>query len=107
MIHPSAQVDPSAIIGPNVVIGEHCIIGPGTRILNSTVMAKTTIKGYCYIEGTIIGWSNTIGMWTRIEGLTVTSEDVTFRDELFVHGIIVLPHKSITTNQSNPGTIIM
>lgn len=52
------------------------MIGPGCKISNSTILARTKVLGYSLIEGSIIGWANTIGRWTRIVGLTVTAEDV-------------------------------
>jgi mannose-1-phosphate guanylyltransferase len=42
----------------------------------------------------------------RIEGVTVTGEDVTISDELFINGAKVLPHKSLGENVPSP-TIIM
>jgi len=58
------------------VVGANCVIGPGCKIYNSTILARTNVVGYSLIEGSIIGWGNTIGKWTRINGLTVTAEDV-------------------------------
>lgn len=55
-VHPSAKVDPSAVLGPNVVIGADCVIGPGSKIYNSTILARTIVHGYSLIEGSIIGW---------------------------------------------------
>lgn len=76
LIHPTAEVDPSSEIGPNVVIGANCKIGPGCKIYNSTILSGTKVIGYSLIEGSIIGWDNTIGKWARINGLTVTGGDV-------------------------------
>ena len=39
-------------------------------------MAETKVLGCSLIEGSIIGWKNTIGKWVRINGLTVIAEDV-------------------------------
>lgn len=75
-IHPSAEVDPTSVIGPNVVIGERCRVGPGNKIYDATILSKTVIEGYSLVQGSIIGWTNTIGKWVRINGLTVTGEDV-------------------------------
>jgi mannose-1-phosphate guanylyltransferase len=58
------------------VIGANCVIGPGCKIYNSSILARTKVLGFALIEGSIIGWSNTIGKWARINGLTVTAEDV-------------------------------
>jgi len=76
LVDPSSKVDPTACLGPNVVIGANCVIGPGCKIYNTTIMEGTKVHGYDLIEGSIIGWQNTIGKWVRINGLTVTAEDV-------------------------------
>jgi len=107
LIHESAKIDPSSKIGPNVVIGKDCVIGPGCKIYNSTILSDTKVLGYSLIQGSIIGWGNTIGQWCRIDGLSVTGEDVQLKDETFLNGTFVLPHKGITGNYPAPGTIIM
>lgn len=76
MIHPTAKVDKSAKLGPNVVIGPGCDIGAGVKISNSTILGETKVKPYTLIQGSIIGWKNTIGSWVRITKLTCTAEDV-------------------------------
>ena len=43
----------------------------------------------------------------RIEGITVVGEDVQVKDEKFINGGLILPHKSISTNIPEPGTIVM
>jgi mannose-1-phosphate guanylyltransferase len=107
LIDASAKVDPTAQLGPNVVIGANVVVGPGQKIYNTTVMEGTKIHGYGLIEGSIIGWNNTVGKWTRINGLTVTAEDVQFKDELYVNGAMVMPHKGLAANLPNSGTIVM
>jgi mannose-1-phosphate guanylyltransferase len=76
IIHKSAVVAEGAVLGPNVVIGADCKIAAGTKISNSTILAGTEVKAHSYIDGSIIGWKNTIGEWVRITGLTCTAEDV-------------------------------
>lgn len=107
LVDPSAKVDQSAQLGPNVVIGAGVVIGPGQKIYNTTVMEGTKIQGYGLIEGSIIGWQNTIGKWVRINGLTVTAEDVQIKDELYVNGAMVMPHKGLTASLPTSGTIVM
>lgn len=48
-----------------------------------------------------------IGRWVRISGLTVTGEDVDIKDELFLNGSMILPHKPITISYPNAGAIVM
>jgi len=107
MIHSSATVDTSSVIGPNVVIGANCVIGPGCKIYNSTILADTKIAGLTLIEGSIIGWKCKIGKWVRINGLTVLGEDVELKDECYLNGTMILPHKAIATNYPTSGTIVM
>lgn len=59
------------------------------------------------IEGSIIGWKNTIGRWVRIVGLTVSAEDVQIKDELYINATMILPHKQVAAHYPNPGSIIM
>lgn len=70
-------------------------------------MSQTKVNDFAYVEGSIIGWSNTVGKWCRINGLTVTAEDVQFKDEIHVNGALVAPHKGITATVSQTGTIII
>lgn len=58
------------------MIGAGCTIEAGVKISNSTILAGTKVKAHTYIDGSIIGWNNTIGSWVRITGLTCTAEDV-------------------------------
>ena len=106
-VHPTATIDPTSHIGPNVVIGANCVIGPGCRIYNSTIMQGTKVIGYTLIEGSIIGWDNTVGKWVRVNGLTVTAEDVQIKDELYINGTMIMPHKPITMSFPNAGSIVM
>lgn len=107
LVDPSAQVDPTAHLGPNVVVGKDCVIGPGCKLYNTTIMEGTKALGYALIEGSIIGWGNTVGRWVRINGLTVSAEDVQFKDEVIVNGAMVCPHKGVATSYPNAGSIVM
>jgi len=40
-------------------------------------------------------------------GLTVTGEDVEVKDESYLNGIYLLPHKQVTGIYSQPGQVIM
>lgn len=76
IVHPSAKVEEGALLGPSVVIGANCHIAAGVKISNSTILSGTKVKANTYIDGSIIGWKNTIGSWVRITGLSCTAEDV-------------------------------
>lgn len=93
----SAEVDPTALIGPNVVIGPGAKIGPGVRLQRCAIMANANIRDHAWIHSSIIGWNSTVGRWTRVENITVLGDDVSIKDELYVNGASVLPHKSVST----------
>lgn len=93
LIHPSAKIGEGCKIGPNVVIGPNTTIGSGVRINDAVVLAGATIKDYAWVRNSIIGWHSSVGRWTRIDNVTVLGEDVHVKEEIFVNGATVLPHK--------------
>ncbi len=48
-----------------------------------------------------------VGSWARVDNKAVIGEDVVIRDEIYMNGAIVLPHKEIKESNLDPGTIIM
>lgn len=54
----------------------------------------------------IVGWRSVVGRWVRMEGTTVLGEDVIVKDELYINGGQVLPHKSISTSVPEPQIIM-
>ncbi|CCE61905.1 hypothetical protein TPHA_0B02325 [Tetrapisispora phaffii CBS 4417] len=98
IVDPTAKISPSAKIGPNVTIGPNCVIGDGARIERSVILANSTVKEHSLVKSTIIGWNSTVGRWCRLEGVTVLGDDVEVKDEIYINGGKVLPHKSISTN---------
>jgi len=42
-----------------------------------------------------------------VEGLTVLGEDVEIKNELFINGILIMPHKTISNSIIEKNTIIM
>ena len=58
-------------------------------------MANSRIKSHAWMESTIVGWESTVGCWSRLENVTVLGKDVKVKDELYLNGVRVLPHKSI------------
>jgi len=59
-------------------------------------MANATVRDHAWIQSSIIGWNSTVGRWTRVENITVLGDDVSIKDELYVNGASVLPHKSVS-----------
>lgn len=106
IIHPSAKIGSGCKIGPNVVIGPNCILGNGARLQNCVIMEGSRIKDCAWINSSIVGWGSTVGKWTRLDGVTVLGDDVQIKDELYVNGGCVLPHKSISTNISEPKIVM-
>jgi mannose-1-phosphate guanylyltransferase len=107
IVHESATIDPSAVIGPNVVIGAGCSVGPGCKISNSTMLAGSKVTGYSLMDGSILGWKSTIGKWCRVTSLCVIAEDVQVKDESYLNGTKILPHKGVNGSHPEAGKIIM
>lgn len=105
IIHKTAVVEEGAVLGPNVVIGADCRIAAGAKISNSTILAGSKVHSHSYIDGSIIGWKNTIGSWVRITNLTCTAEDVQVANLSLLDSVKVLPHKGISGEHKN--SIIM
>ncbi|AMD18507.1 HBL395Wp [Eremothecium sinecaudum] len=103
---PSATISPTAKVGPDVVIGPNCTIGDGVRITGSVVLSNSTIKDHSLVKSTIVGWNSTIGKWCRLEGVSVLGDDVEVKDEIYVNGGKVLPHKAISSNVPKEAIIL-
>ncbi len=107
LIDPTATVDPSAVIGPNVVIGPGVTIGKGVRLQRCVIMEGARVKDHSWIQSSIVGWNSTVGRWVRMENITVLGDDVVIKDELFVNGASVLPHKSISSSITEPSIVMV
>lgn len=105
-------VDPTAIIGKDCRIGPNVTIGPGVTIADGCCVKKTTILGsaivkeHSWLDSCIIGWRSIVGRWVRMEGTTVLGEDVIVKDELYINGGQVLPHKNIAVSVPEPQIIM-
>jgi len=106
-IDPTAKVHPEAIIGPDVTIGPGAVIEEGVRLQRTCVFKDVHVKAHSWISDTILGWQSVVGKWVRIEGITVLAEDVVVKDEVFINGALILPHKAVTTSLMEKGQIIM
>ena len=72
----------------------------------STVMKDCKVKSHAWMDSTIVGWESTVGSWARLENVTVLGKDVKVRDELYLNGVRVLPHKTIKESVPEPGIIM-
>lgn len=106
LVDPSAKIGNNCRIGPNVVIGPNCVIEDGVCIKRCTVLANSRVQSHSWLQSSIIGWKCTIGKWVRMENVTVLGEDVIVKDEIYVNGGYILPHKSISESVPEPKIIM-
>lgn len=106
LVDPTAEIDPTAVLGPNVVVGPGVKIGKGVRLQRCVVLSNATVRDHSWIANSIVGWNSTVGRWTRVENITVLGDDVTIKDELYVNGASVLPHKSISSSITEPRIVM-
>uniref|UniRef100_A0A224XQQ4 mannose-1-phosphate guanylyltransferase n=1 Tax=Panstrongylus lignarius TaxID=156445 RepID=A0A224XQQ4_9HEMI len=106
LVHPTATIGRGCLIGPNVTIGPDVIVEDGVCIKRSTILEKATIKSHSWISGCIVGWKSLVGKWVRMENTTVLGEDVIIKDELYINGGKVLPHKNIVNSVPDPQVIM-
>lgn len=106
IVDPTARVGNNCVIGPNVTLGPGVVVEEGVCIKRSTVLKGARIKQHSWMDSCIIGWNCTVGQWVRMENVCVLGEDVTVKDEVYVNGGKVLPHKSIATSVTEPQIIM-
>ncbi|BGP72619.1 mannose-1-phosphate guanyltransferase [Rhodotorula toruloides] len=106
IIHPTATVDPTAVIGPNVIVGPNCQVGAGARLQRCVLLDGARVKAHAFVQSSIIGWSSSVGRWARVEGTTVLGDDVAVKDEVYVNGASVLPHKSLSSSIYEPSIVM-
>jgi len=106
IIHETASIGEGCVIGPNVCIGRGCKVEDGVLLKNCMVFPGVTVKKHACVTGSIIGWSSVIGQWSRLENMCVFGEDVQCKDEVYVNGAVVLPHKEVKSNVQTPQIII-
>lgn len=58
------------------------------------------------IDKSIIGWDSKVGSWCRLENQCVLGEDVGVKNELYLNGATVLPHKEIKESVQTPSIIL-
>ncbi|CAG5124218.1 unnamed protein product [Candidula unifasciata] len=106
LIDPSAKIGNNCRIGPNVTIGPNVVIEDGVCIKRCTVLSEAHIKSHSWLESCIIGWRCVVGNWVRMENVSVLGEDVIVKDELYINGGRILPHKSIGESVPDPQIIM-
>lgn len=106
LIHPTASIGSGSVIGPHVVIGPDCKVGSGVRLHKVTVLAGVRVEDNAYLKQSIIGWNSSVGRWVRCENVSVLGEDVHLKDELYINGCRILPHKTISKNLEKPEIIM-
>lgn len=106
LVAPSAKIGVNCRIGPNVTIGPDVVIEDGVCIKRTTILAGAVVKSHAWLDSCIVGWRSTVGQWVRMEGTTVLGEDVIVKDELYINGGQVLPHKSIASSVPEPQIIM-
>lgn len=106
LVDPSAKIGKSCRIGPNVTIGPDVIIEDGVCIKRCTILKGAHIRSHSWLESCIIGWRCVVGQWVRMENTSVLGEDVIVKDEIYVNGGKVLPHKAISESVNEPQVIM-
>merc|ERR1711997_1284130 len=106
ILDPTAKIGENCRIGPNVTIGPGVVIEDGVCIKRSTVLKGAKVKSHSWLVSCIIGWDCSVGRWVRMENVCVLGEDVIVKDEVYVNGGKVLPHKSIGTSVTEPQIIM-
>jgi len=106
IVDPTARIGENCRIGPNVVLGPGVVVEDGTCIKRTTVLKGARIKRHSWLDSCIIGWDCMVGRWVRMENVCVLGEDVNVKDEIYLNGGKVLPHKSIGSSVTEPQIIM-
>uniref|UniRef100_A0A1D1YL98 mannose-1-phosphate guanylyltransferase n=1 Tax=Anthurium amnicola TaxID=1678845 RepID=A0A1D1YL98_9ARAE len=106
LVDPTAKIGKDCRIGPYVTIGPNVVIGDGVRLQRCVILEGARVKDFAWVKNSIVGWHSTLGRWTRLEGVSVLGDDVTVDEEIYVNGGCILPHKSISTNITEPKIIM-
>lgn len=107
LVDPSATIGKGCRIGPNVVIGPNVKIGDGVRLQRCVLLDGSVVKNHACVSSSIVGWHSVLGRWSRLENTCVLGDDVTVKDEIYLNGASVLPHKSIGANVETPQVIMV
>ncbi|KAF4530688.1 hypothetical protein B566_EDAN004927 [Ephemera danica] len=106
LIDPSAVIGKGCRIGPNVCIGPNVILEDGVCVKRCVILKGSRIRSHSWLDCCIVGWRCLVGLWVRMENFTVLGEDVIIKDELYINGGQILPHKSIASSVLEPQIIM-
>jgi len=106
LVHHTAKIGQNCSFGPNVTIGPNVVIHDGVRLLHTIILDGCVIHANAFISHSIIGWRSTVGRWARVENSSVIGEDVQIADEVWINGVKVLPHKSLTETIAIPSVVM-
>ena len=67
---------------------------------------RLQVKSHAWVSSCIIGWNSCVGQWARLENNAVLGEDVIVKEEIYVNGGRVLPHKAIGESIRDPQIIM-
>ena len=77
-----------------------------SRAACSPFPAHVVLPLSCQIDKSIIGWESKVGSWCRLENQCVLGEDVGVKNELYLNGAVVLPHKEIKESVQQASIIL-
>eukprot|EP00798_Chlamydomonas_sp_ICE-L_P031695 gene31695-6898_t len=106
LVDSTATIGEGCMIGPDVSIGAGVVIGNGVRLSKCVIMRGVKVNDHSKIDMSIVGWTSKIGAWARLENYCVLGEDVAVKDELYLNGAVVLPHKEIKESVPTPAIIL-
>ncbi|KAK6635576.1 hypothetical protein RUM44_000829 [Polyplax serrata] len=106
LVDSTAKIGIGCKIGPNVTIGPGVVIENGVCIRRSTILEGSYIRSHSWLDSCIVGWRSVVGQWVRMENCTVLGEDVIVKDEIYINGGQVLPHKAISSSVTEPKIIM-
>jgi len=106
LVDPTAKIGRDCQIGPNVTIGPGAVLEDGVCVKRTTILRNAVIQSHSWLESCIVGWKSSVGKWVRMQGTTVLGEDVIVKDEVYINGGQVLPHKNIAASVAEPQIIM-
>lgn len=105
LIDPSAKIGHGCQIGPNVCIGPNVVVEDGVQIERCTILSGSRLKAHSRLIDSIVGWDCTIGKDARLEKVSVLSENVQVKDNVYLNGVKVDPSKIIGESIHEPTVI--